>query len=100
MPGGVNLSEFPTALANQFGISLYAGQILASAIVIAFFVFPTLFLQKKYNFSPIISLLMGFVVMGFCVALGWLDIFFMLIICLITALMFSGTMRDLLSGSG
>jgi len=98
MPGGVELSEFPAALARQFGISEYAGNILASAIAIAFFVFPTLFLQKKYNFSPIISILMGFVIMGFCTAVGWLDIFFMLLMCMITALMFSGKMRDLISG--
>lgn len=95
----VNMTSFPDNLARQLGIEVYAGNILASLIVIALFVFPTLFLQKKFNTSPLISLAMVFISLGFCVAVGWLDIFFMLIFGMITALMFAGKMRDLISGS-
>lgn len=94
----VDLTQFPIQLAEALGITTFAGEMLASCIVIALFVFPTLFLTKKFSLSPIASLTMAFLSMGFCVAIGWLNIFFILMISVITALMFAGRMREWISG--
>ena len=96
MSGGVELAEFPQALANQFGISLFAGQMLASAIVIAFFLFPVVFLQKKYNFSSFATLIMGMVTMSLCVALGWLPVWVFAITVLGIGFLYSGQVLKLL----
>ena len=98
MPGGVELSEFPAALANQFGISLFAGQILASSIVIAFFMFPTIFLQKKYNFSSFASLIMGMMTMSLCVALTWLPVWVFAITAMLIAIMYAGQILKVFGG--
>lgn len=96
MSTGIELSEFPTALAEQFGISTFAGNILASAIVIALFMFPIVFLQKKYNFSSFATLIMGMVTMSLCVALGWFPVWIFAVITLIVAFMYSGKILSLL----
>lgn len=96
---GVALSEFPAALASQFGISLFAGQILASSIVIAFFLFPTIFLQKQYNFSSFATLIMGMLTMSLCVALTWLPVWVFAITAMLIAIMYAGQVLKIFGGS-
>jgi len=99
MPGGVELSEFPAALASQFGISLFAGEILASSIVIAFFIFPTIFLQKQYNFSSFATLIVGMMTMSLCVALTWLPVWVFAITAMLIAIMYAGQILKIFGGS-
>jgi len=98
MPGGVELSEFPAALAEQFGVSLFAGQILASSIVIALFMFPTIFLQKKYNLSSFATLIMGMMTMSLCVALSWLPVWVFAITAMLIAIMYAGQVLKIFGG--
>ncbi len=86
---GVDLTDFPQGLADQLGIDLFAGQILAACIMLALLLFPTLFLTKKFNFPTITALIMGMLGLGFCVAVGWLPIWLFTVICMVIALMFS-----------
>jgi len=96
---GVELTEFPQGLANQLGISLFAGQILASTIFLALLLIPTLFVSKKFNVSSIATYVMAILGLSCCVAFGWLGYWFLVMVVMMIALMFSGQMRNWLSGS-
>jgi len=93
-PDGIDLSEIPQRLADSMNVPLLAGQLLASALILAMFLFPTLLLTNKYNSQSVAVLIMGVSVMGFLIAVSWLPYWFLLIIVLIVALMYSGKMRD------
>lgn len=90
----VNLSTFDDALAERFNISVFAGGMLATTILGLMFLIPV----AVYTKTLIPPMIMGILVIGFAIAVGWLDVFFMLIIVLVIAFMFSGTMRDLITG--
>lgn len=94
----VDLTNFPTALAEALTIDLFPAQILASTILIGLFVFPTLFLSKKFQIPMIATIIMALLSMSFCIAVEWLDYWFLLVVAMIIALMFSGKMRSWVSG--
>lgn len=80
----------------MLGMPLFAGQILASAIVCLAILIPVAIWGK--GFLP--SLIMGLLGLGFCTAIGWLPFWFLLILSMILALMFSGKIRDWITGGG
>jgi len=90
----VDLDEFDDYLAEKLNIALFPAQLLASAIILAVCLFPTLLLTRNI----LAHLMMGLIAMGICIALGFLPYWLLLIICMITALMFSGKIRDWVSG--
>lgn len=92
----INLQTFDDALAERFGISVFAGGILATTILGVMFLIP-IAVYTKTVLPPIIVTLL---ILGFGVAVGWLDVFFMLATTLVIALMFAGKMRDWLGGKG
>ena len=101
----VNLMDLPKQLTERLGLpssgDYFAGKILASCILLALFLLPTLFACSRFGKDALIaSLVVGFSVLGFCIALGWLPYWFLLIICLIVAFMFSGQIRSWISGGG
>jgi len=96
----INLQNIPTQLADALGIPAFAGQILVSGITMLMFLLPLCLLTRKGRGSWIPEVAVTFIIMGFCIAIGWLDYWFLLIIGMFTALMFSGTMRDLITGKG
>ena len=91
----VNLLDVPLKVSEALGIPLFASQILCSAVVFVIFVLPVAFLSKKGYLPPLI---VSFLVLGTTVAIGWLPYWFLLIISMIVALMFAGTMRDWITG--
>jgi len=91
----VNLLDVPLKVSEALGIPLFASQILCSAVVFVMFVLPVAFLSKKGYLPPLI---VSFLVLGTTVAIGWLPYWFLLIISMIVALMFAGTMRDWITG--
>jgi len=101
----VNLMDLPKQLTERLGLpssgDYFAGKILASCILLALFLLPTLFLCSRFNRDVLFpALFVGFLVLGFCIALGWLPYWFLLVICLIIAFMFSGQIRSWISGGG
>jgi len=90
----VDLSNFPNQLASKLNIPLFAAKLLATSIVLAIFLFPVVLLTK----NPIAHMFIGLVVMGFCIAMDWLPVWFLLVVCMVIALMFSGKMRDWITG--
>jgi len=97
----VNLSEFPVKLSELMTIPLFAAQLLASSIVLALFLLPTVFACSKFSKDVTIpALLVGFGALGFCIAMGWLPYWFLLVLALVVALLFAGSMRDWIGGKG
>jgi len=82
-------------VSEALGIPLFASQILCSAILFIIVVLPVAFLSKKGYMPPLI---VSFLILGTSVAIGWLPYWFLLVIAMIVALMFAGTMRDWITG--
>jgi len=97
---GVDISQFPQTLSDALGIPLIAGQMLASMLFLCLFLFPTMLLTNKRSNQFVAIIFVGLGCLGVTVALTWLPYWFFLIICMIVALMFAGTMRDLITGKG
>lgn len=92
----VNLLDLPTKLANALGIPQFAGQILVCAIFMLMFMLPV----AIYSKTLLPPLFVGILVLAFLIAVGWLDFWFLLVICLFISLMFAGAMRDFITGKG
>lgn len=90
----VNLAELPSQLAARLTIPLFAAQILTTAIFLAIFLFPTLLLTRNL----MVHLVMGIVVLGFCIAMTWLPWWLLFVLCMLIALLFSGSVRNWLTG--
>ena len=83
--GEISLTDLPTKLAEQLDISLFAGQILASGIMLMLFLLPTLVMTKN-QLAPLFA---GLVALGITIALGWLPVYLFAILTLLIALMFA-----------
>jgi len=92
----VDLADFPKQLSKKLNIPLFAAQLLTSGLFLALFLFPTLLLTK----NVLAHLMIGLIIMGFCIAMGWLHYWFILVTLVVVALMFSGKVRDWISGRG
>lgn len=97
-PEGVDLSEFPQQLADAMNLPLIAGQMLASTLILFLFLAPTLLLLNKHASQSTAVLVVGISVMGFLIGAGWLPYWFLLVLCLLVAVMYAGKFRDFLSG--
>jgi hypothetical protein len=91
----VNLMDLPQRFADAFNIGLFPAQIFTTGIIMMIFMLPIAIWSK----SIIPPIFVGFVVMGLCVALAWLPVWFLVVTAMLVALMFAGKMRDLISGS-
>lgn len=83
--GDVSLTDFPTKLAEQLGIDVFAGKILASVIILLLFLLPCFLLTR----SQPAHLIVGMAGLGFCIAMGWLPIYIFAIIGLLIAFGFT-----------
>jgi len=86
----VNLSEFPLKLSELMTIPLFAAKLLASSIILALFLLPTVFACSQFNKDVVIpALLVGFGALSFLVAMQWLPIWLFVLLCFLMALLFS-----------
>ena len=83
----VNVLDFPKQLSERLTIPLFAAQILASLIIMSFFLLPTLLLTRGQSvFAPLV---IGIGSVGFCVAIGWFPVWLFVLICMLIALMYA-----------
>lgn len=94
----IDISQVPQRIADMLGLPLLAGQMLISIIFMCLIMFPALLLTNKWSSQSLAALITGIGAMGFLIAAGWLPYWFLLIICLIVALMYASKMRDFLGG--
>ena len=88
----VNLLNLPEQLGNAWGISTFAAGIFMSTIMFFTFLFPLIIWRK----SGLIVLIVGFGIMGFCIAVGWLPYWIMLLISLLIAAMYASTIKKMM----
>jgi len=91
----VYLMDLPQKFADAFNIGLFPAQIFTTAIIMMTFMLPIAIWSK----TVVPPIFVGFVVMGLCIALSWLPVWFLVVLAMLVALMFAGKMRDLISGS-
>jgi len=96
----VDISSIPEHLAEKMGIPLFAGQLLCSGILLSIFVLPTAILTRKRGTSPIAELLVGFVILGVCLALGWLPVWILFMLGLLVAFMYADKIAGKLGHRG
>ena len=90
----VDFSKIPERIAEALNISLFPAQLITSCIIMSIFLFPTLLLTR----NPMAHLSVIIMTMGVCIALTWLPYWFLLILSVLIALMFSGKMRGWITG--
>jgi hypothetical protein len=97
----VNLGDFPQKLADALNVSLFVGQLLVSLIFMAIFLLPSMLIAGYWGGGGAVLydiIFVGLGTSGVCVALGWLPVWTMLIICMLVALLFASTMRGWILG--
>jgi hypothetical protein len=86
----VNLGNFPQQLANALGLTgaagLFAGQILATVILMSIVMVPFLYFTKGKN--PMMAFIVGFMMVCFGVAMSWVPIWTFAVLGLALAVMF------------
>lgn len=88
----INLVNLPEQLGDAWGISGFAAGLFMSTIVFFAFLLPLVVWRK----SGLITLIVGFSIMGFCIAIGWLPYWIMLLISLLIAAMYASTIKKAL----
>ena len=91
MPG-VDLSTFAQALATALSIDLFPAQILCTTIIMVLALGPTLLLTR----NKMAHLMVGFLVLSFCVAMAWLPVWIFVVTVLLIAFMFGSTILGVL----
>jgi len=90
----IDLSTFPQGLADALNISLFAGQLLGSVILMLMFMLPVV----VYTKTLLPPLFVGLLTLGFCIALGYLPTWFLLIISMLIAVLWGSKLREWILG--
>jgi len=91
----VNLSDFPQKLADQLMIPLFAGQILATALVTALFIFVPVLAKSVMG-----TVVMTIISLTLCIALTWTPYWLLIMAAIIIGLMVATNFRKMLAGGG
>jgi hypothetical protein len=94
----VSLAGFPQQLATALGIPLFAGQVLATVILMSIVLIPILYFTKGRN--PLLAFIVGLCMYTFAIAMTWLPYWMLILLLVAIAGMFSSTMRDWITGKG
>lgn len=82
----INLINLPSQLAEHWGITPFASGLFLSSMLGFAFLIPTMILIKRNSIGIVI---IGFSVMSFCIAVGWLPYWILLLLCLLIASMYA-----------
>ena len=90
----INLLEIPDHLATALGIPLFASQLLTCSLVMLIVLLPIAIFAKR---NTILTLIIGFTLMGFFIAIGWMPFWFLLVIALLIASLWSAKIKGWIS---
>jgi len=90
----VYLYDLPQKFSEAFNIDLFPAQIFASAIILMVFMIPVAIWSK----TIIPPIFVGVVILGLLIALTWLPVWFLVVLCMMIALLFAGRIREWISG--
>jgi len=90
----IDISAIPQSLADKMGIPLLASQLLCVAIIFCITLLPSLILTRNKKSQEYVVLFMGLIACGITMALGWLPLWFLVIICLVVASLWASHITD------
>jgi len=93
----VNIMDLPSKLSDAIGVPVFASQLLISSIFLFAFLLPCSIWGGE---NPLPTIIIGFCIMGFLIAVSWMPYWFLFVIALIIALMFGGRMKDWVTSGG
>ena len=87
----VNLLTLHEQLGERLGVGTFAGGLIASAILLMIFILPVALINRsrKGGGGPVAELFLGLAILGVCVAITWFPVWIFVLLCFLTALMFS-----------
>lgn len=94
----LNLTDIPYRVADTLNINLFPAQLLCSIIFMMICILPITIIARSKHASWIPELTVGLATMGFCIAIAWLPVWFILILSLLIALLFGTKMKDVITG--
>jgi len=94
----VDFSGLKENLAEKWNITEFASGIFLSVIFMSIFLFPTLLFSAKNGNGILPSVFVGLTTMGFCIAVNWLDKWFLLVIAFILAIMLADKIKNITVG--
>jgi hypothetical protein len=87
--GKFDFSGIPEQLAIKLNVPLFASQVLCSAIIIFIPLLLVSMLGGKSKHGWIAELFIGIMFSCFCIAIGWLPVYILILTVLIVAIAFS-----------
>jgi len=94
----IEITQIPAQLAERLGVDVFTASLILSAVIMLFTVCIVAFVIKKGSALTYGVLITEFITMGALIALGWLPYWILLITCLLVAIMFADSMRNLITG--
>ena len=82
----VSMQNFPAQLASYLGLPTFAGEIMATIIIMSLVMVPILFFTRGRN--PMLAFMVGFLTLCFGVAMTWVPIWIFAVFALLTAILF------------
>jgi len=94
----VNLLTLHEAMGERLGVGTFAGGLIVSAILLMMGILPVALINRsrKGGGGPVAELFMGLVILGVCVAITWFPIWIFVLLCFLTALLFSDKITGIL----
>lgn len=93
-----DLMALPQNVADHLMITVFAAGLICSGVLFLICLLPMTIITRSKKASWIPELCLSLIIMGFCVAVTWLPLFFIICIPLIIALMMAGRMRTFITG--
>lgn len=94
-----NMTAIPEWIAQQLSVDLLVGQIIISSILILIWLLPVAWISRGRG-SGVPEIACVLLIMTFCISIGWLPYWILVIFCVCIAMMFAGRMRDWITGKG
>lgn len=88
----VNLTLLPSQLASAWGIDVLAAGLFMSTLLIFAFLMPIMISKK----SGLILLIVGFTLASFCIAVGWLPLWIMLLVTFLVAAIYASRIKEMI----
>lgn len=97
LKNAVDILDLPQQFADKFGVTLQAGRMILSSIVLLACVLPIAVYSEG---NIILSTAVVVVVMGALISVGWMDYWYLLVVCLIVASLWTAKVVSWIGGKG
>ena len=89
--------SWPQAVGEKLGIGTFAGGILLGIILLAIFMFPIMMIARRRGTGFMAELIFGLAIFGFCIAVNWFPIWFIVILTFLVAILFAKKIKDVIT---